>query len=85
MQYEIGDGEDCDLLVCRLITKPLLFPDNLLGHCTKCHRLVQFRPSAPRLTRVCLECFRLTDRDRAVITPQTLFEIRALKIRGRPS
>lgn len=52
-------ARDVDVVVCRLITDPLVFPDNLVGHCSQCFRLVQFRPHAPREPkRVCDECAR---------------------------
>lgn len=54
-----GDGERCDVLVCRLAPQgaPLLLPDNLVTSCSKCFRMVQFRPHAPkRPRRICDEC-----------------------------
>lgn len=48
---------DIDVVVCRLITTPLLLPDNLVGHCSKCRRMIQFRPHIPKLPpRICDEC-----------------------------
>ena len=53
------DGEEADVLVCRLISDPLLFPDNLVASCSACFRMVQFRPHAPRKPRrICDECVR---------------------------
>lgn len=61
IEIDQGNGDDCDVLICRLKTEPLLVADNLLGNCSKCHRLVQFRPSAPRRPpKLCDEC-ALTD------------------------
>lgn len=54
-----ADGEGAHVVVCRLITSPLLMPDNLVCPCSKCFRLVQFRPHAPRKPpRMCDECVR---------------------------
>lgn len=39
------DAEACDVMICRIVTDPLLMPDNLVGPCTKCFKLVQFRPA----------------------------------------
>lgn len=35
---------------------PLAFPDNCLGHCSRCQRRIQFRPSIPAGRRVCPFC-----------------------------
>lgn len=52
-----GEGEECDVVVCRLKTEPLLLPDNVVAPCAKCFRLVQFRPHAPkRPAKWCDEC-----------------------------
>lgn len=54
-----GEGDDASAVVCRLAPQgePLLLPDNLLGHCTNCFRMVQFRPHAPKTPpRICDEC-----------------------------
>lgn len=50
-----------DVVVCRLAPsgEKLLMPDNLLGHCPKCFRMIQFRPDVPKLVpRICDECMR---------------------------
>lgn len=52
-----GEGEKCDAVICRLKTEPLLLPDNLVGSCSKCFRLIQFRPHVPkRPAKMCDEC-----------------------------
>lgn len=58
--FKTGD-EMPDVIVCRLAPQgaPLLVPDNLVGHCSKCWRMVQFRPHAPKVRRVCDQCLRL--------------------------
>jgi DNA-directed RNA polymerase subunit RPC12/RpoP len=51
------DAERADVAVCRLVTTPLLLPDNLVGHCTTCWRMIQFRPHIPKTPRrLCDEC-----------------------------
>jgi hypothetical protein len=51
------EAEGADFVICRLVTSPLVFPDNLVGHCSKCFRMVQFRPHAPKTPkRICDEC-----------------------------
>lgn len=88
-----GDGEDVDVVVCRLITDPLMFPDNLVAPCSKCFRLVQFRPHAPKKPqRICDECIRpeleerrKTDEVKFMITKNTAIDL-ALYFhkKGRP-
>lgn len=59
-EIEIVDenfGEQAAIVVCRLATSPLMMPDNLVATCTKCFRMVQFRPHAPKTPpKVCDEC-----------------------------
>ena len=56
----VGDGseaEDADCVICRLITDPLIMRDNLVGTCSKCFRMIQFRPHVPKTPpKVCDEC-----------------------------
>lgn len=53
----ITNGEDFDFVVCLRVTKPLIFADNLVAHCCKCHMMVQFRPHAPKTPpRICQQC-----------------------------
>lgn len=55
------EPDNIDVIVCRLAPGgvKLMMPDNLLGHCSKCFRMVQFRPHAPKLPRrICDECIR---------------------------
>lgn len=89
-----GDGgEHADVLVCRLITVPLLMPDNVTGLCSKCFRMVQFRPHAPKKPRrVCDECVRpeIEERRKAdgvkfMITENTAIDIALFfRKKGRP-
>lgn len=54
-------GEKASAVVCRLAPSgaPLLFPDNLVAQCTKCFRMVQFRPHAPKTPpKMCDECIK---------------------------
>lgn len=38
-------------------TEPLYLPDNVLGQCSECKHMIQFRPDVPRnLKMVCFEC-----------------------------
>jgi hypothetical protein len=79
-KLEITDGEDSDVLVCRLITEPLYMNDNLVGLCSDCHRMIQFRPHAPKTPKkVCDDCaIKGMDKDaRFVITEQSLNDLQA--------
>jgi len=87
------DAEHVDVVVCRLISSPLAFPDNLVGHCSKCFRMVQFRPHAPKTPkRLCDECagpvIAKAQKDgediKSVITEKTAADLRAfLRKRGQ--
>ena len=78
-----GDAEDVDAVICRLITDPLLMPDNLTGTCSKCFRMIQFRPHAPsRPPKICDECILPEVRKsmakgdfQAKITPKTAHDL----------
>lgn len=79
-------NEDPDVLICIPITKPLAFADNLVGHCAACHKLVQFRPHAPKLIkRLCTDCARKSimtdDEARFVVSPESWMELLAYKRR----
>jgi hypothetical protein len=37
------EAEDADIMVCRLMTDPLIFADNHVGFCADCHRPIQWR------------------------------------------
>lgn len=53
----IGDVSAADLLVCAHVTEPPYMPDNLIGQCQRCLRLIQFRPHAPQhVKRICVDC-----------------------------
>jgi hypothetical protein len=76
-------AENCEMLICRLVTDPLLFPDNKVGRCQKCLRPVQFRPHAPKKPpKMCDECARpIVEKLQAegnlgaFITPNTALDI----------
>jgi hypothetical protein len=60
----VTDDEDelnsCSFAVCVPAELEMPFTDNLLGVCTQCGRMVQFRPSMPsRPPKICLPCFEL--------------------------
>ena len=42
MEFADDNVEDADVLVCCLITNPLILPDNLVGHCSICFRMTSF-------------------------------------------
>jgi predicted amidophosphoribosyltransferase len=51
------EAEDADIMVCRVMTDPLYFPDNHVGFCADCHQPIQWRPHAPKTPkRVCDDC-----------------------------
>ena len=80
---EVADGEDADCLVCRLHTTPLQLPDNLVGHCARCFRMIQYRPHAPKTPeKVCDDCAvkgMAKDGDvRIQITEASLADLRAI-------
>ena len=80
-EIEVSDNpEDADVLVCSLVTKPLLMADNLVAHCSKCFRLVQHRPHVPRTPqKLCTDCARKSikkdDDPKLFITKDSLDEI----------
>ena len=74
MEFADGDNaEDADVLICCLITNPLILPDNLVGHCSTCYRRIQFRPNVPKTPRkVCEECAPvITADDKYIVTEKT--------------
>lgn len=83
VELDDGDAEQVDVVVCRLVTDPLIEPDNLVGNCMKCFRMVQFRPYAPKKPpRLCDECAvpemskRAAENDlKMVVTERTLDDI----------
>jgi hypothetical protein len=51
------DLREATVYICTPKTDPLYLPDNLLGHCSKCWQMVQFRPNTPReLIKICIHC-----------------------------
>lgn len=48
--------DDDRVLVCMRLSTPLIVPDNRIGRCSECGWKVQFRPSAPRYRKMCMEC-----------------------------
>lgn len=80
-KLQVTSGEEADCVVCRLVSTPLYFPDNQVGNCTRCHRMIQFRPHAPKgPPKVCDECaIKNMAKDgsaEVVITPQSLGDLR---------
>lgn len=83
-----GDAsEGANIVVCRLVTTPLLLPDNLVGPCSKCFRMLQFRPHVPKTPpRMCDECAEVEiEKQRAageevsfMVTQNTLDDIAAM-------
>lgn len=76
----VADGNDADFLVAPLVTTPLILPDNLIGHCSNCFRMVQFRPTAPKLPRrLCPGCagraIAKADDTRFLLTEKTVGEL----------
>jgi len=51
VEIAYDNAEASDVVICRLITKPLIVADNLVGHCSKCFKMIQFRPHVPKLPR----------------------------------
>lgn len=89
IEVEDGDGERADFVLCRLATSPLIMPDNLVANCSKCFRLVQFRPHSPKKPpRICDECAAPEMEKRAkkgdlemIVTPKTASDVLALVIK----
>lgn len=51
------EAECADAVVCRLLTSPLLLPDNLIDICSKCGAAIQHRPHVPkRPPKMCDQC-----------------------------
>ena len=80
-QIEISeDPESADILICPLASKPLLMPDNLVAHCSKCFRLVQHRPHVPKTPqKLCVDCAKKSikkdDDPRLFITKDSIDDI----------
>jgi hypothetical protein len=73
------EAEAADFVICRLVTDPLLMPDNLVGTC-KCFRMIQFRPHVPKLPKkicdVCAEVIIKADKiESFLITPATAKDV----------
>ena len=78
MEFADDNAEDADVLVCCLITNPLILPDNLVGHCSICFRRIQFRPNVPKTPRkVCEECApeEITADDKFIVTEKTMDDL----------
>jgi len=46
------------ILICKTLTMPLMFPDNVVGECAECGCAVQHRPHAPPDCALqCMDCF----------------------------
>lgn len=53
------EAEEASIVVCRLVTEPLLYRDNVVAPCSKCFRMLQFRPHAPKKPpKMCDGCAR---------------------------
>jgi len=46
------------IMICKTLTAPLMFPDNVVGECADCGCAVQHRPHAPPdCVLRCTDCF----------------------------
>ena len=46
------------IVICAPASLPMIFRDDLEGHCALCHEAVRFRPHVPqRRVLICLACF----------------------------
>ena len=78
MEFADDNAEDADVLVCCVITDPLILPDNLVGHCSTCYRRIQFRPNVPKTPRkVCEECApkEITADEKFIVTEKTMDDL----------
>jgi hypothetical protein len=48
--------DEYTIVVCARITTPLFLVDNEIGKCSECGWKVQFRPHAPKVRKMCMEC-----------------------------
>lgn len=58
----VGDkqAEKSDLVICQVLTDPLLLPDNLIGPCDGCGDMLQWRPTSPKAPpKVCMTCAQI--------------------------
>lgn len=78
------EAEDCQYVVCKELTDPLMFSDNMVGVCCRCGGGVQFRPHGPTIPpKICLPCILPEMEAEAkkgemnvMITPKTAQEVR---------
>jgi len=77
--FVADNASDSQFLICREITTPLLFADNLTGVCSRCAAAIQYRPHAPaKPPKICMGCFEANegreDYD-VLITRETVSEL----------
>ena len=77
--FEINRGRamsDEMILVCARVSRHVLLPNNLTGHCAECGSTVQFRPHAPRNVRLrCVECaVDMIEPDDEIITTKRMLD-----------
>jgi len=65
-----------DVLVCGNFDAVLNLPDNRIGKCHECGCKVQYRPQAPRLKKLCLDCAlpRIRGGAEVTTTPQMVVD-----------
>jgi len=72
------------ILVCARVDGPLLLPDNRVGKCAECGRLVEYRPHAPknRILR-CMQCAvpLMRDDDELITTARMIADAKAYRRR----
>lgn len=79
-----SDACDADVVVCVLLTQPLLLPDNVIDLCSMCGEAIQHRPHIPKgPALVCYPCIEPRLKSEmskgelvAMITPKTATEFR---------
>jgi hypothetical protein len=82
------NAEESDVVICRLVTTPLIMADNLVGHCSKCFKMIQFRPHVPKLPRkLCDGCaFKSIKGERDLkfyVTENTLNDLATVLLRKK--
>ena len=73
-----AEDEDAEILVCRLMTDPLILLDNLVGRCSICFRMIQFRPDVPKTPRKVSEeraPKEITANDKFAVREKTMDEL----------
>jgi hypothetical protein len=62
------------MLLCERVTEPLILPDNAIDQCSKCFKLVQLRPHAPKIARICRPCAAPTLADAKMFTTKPMWD-----------